>query len=389
MYVEDIFIKFVKVTLSSNNSIVPIDDAEICYSFNQTIINDTHLTENQRLYVLSLLTRYQGLTSKLGFNYKKHLVMPRWKNPLRIINKEKTVWIEETDNVEWICFKFPYELKAPFDEEIETIYKGRSVWDYDLKVRKLKLYSINLHLLNEFIETYGFTVQKSYADCFARYEEILADYENIVPYATKLDDNIVLINCAKSTEEYWNTHKTGVYDSDLLLIKFLGIPYVIPTINTRFEKIASTVSNSFWFPDMLDFVNACYATSGRIGIVLDRAGNTREWLLTLFDTMKQLELDLSDIKVCINRGRQSNKELGNWLDDHKTNGTNDSKILIFLHKPPKWIFKDKIKFDILGTNAIYPLPHKLTASWLSGHPCVTYLSPIYPSAFKGQKIVKL
>jgi len=388
MYVEDIFIKFVKVTLSSNNSIVPIDDADICYSFSQTIINDTHLTANQRLYVLSLLARYQGLTSKLGFNYKNHLVMPRWKNPLRIINKEKTVWIEETDNVEWICFKFPYELKAPFDEEIEPIYNGRSVWDYDLKVRKLKLYHINLHLLNEFIELHGFNVQKSYADCFARYEEILADYENVVPYATKLDDTIVLINCAKSTEEYWNEHKTGVYNSDLLLIKFLGIPYIIPTNETAFEKIASTVSNSFWIPSITDFINICYATPGRVGIVLDRAGNTKEWLSTLFDTMKQFELDPNDIKVCIKSGRQSNKPLSDWITDHST-GTNDSKILIFLHKPTKWIFKNKIKFDILGTNAIYPLPHKLTASWLAGHPCVTYLSPICPSAFKGQKIVKL
>lgn len=398
MYIEDLFLQFFKVTVtgggglfSSRQSIFPPDDYDVCHSFHHAICIGKEFTESQRTYVLSLLTRYKGLSKKMGLDYSEHLIAPTWKNPVRVINKNKAVWIEYNDeeHITWICLQFPYQLKAAFDEEVEQSYLGRSIWDHNKKIRKLSLYNTNLFVLQNFLENNGFKIDESYEDIFSEYEEIYANAEDIIPYIAKLDDELFLINCPEVTETYWAEHKTGNYDHDLLLAKFLGLTYIIPEPKTSAEKIAYHSTNKFWMPNIAEFVELCYNTDGQIGIVLDRAGNIAGWLENFYNGFSTTGHSLNDIKLCIKQGNHLPKELNKWLYDNKTEGTNKAKFLIFLHKPAKWIFKDKLNFSIIGTNAIYPIPNKLTSSWINDKPCIFYLTDIKPSPIAGQQIVKV
>lgn len=389
MFIEDIFVKFFKMTISANYKLIPFKDFDVCHSFYNTIREGKALTNSQRTYVLALLSRYKGLSAKVGFDYRGFLTIPEWRDAVRVINKDRTVWVQEENNILYINLKFPFQLKESFDETIEKIYNGRTVWDHENKTRKLKAYNINLFALTEYLEKNGFEIQDSYAELFAEYETIVADSADIIPYATKLNDTIVLVNCAETAQTYWDENKTGIYENDLLLLKFMGIPYVIPNITSKLETIASELTNSFWIPDISEFIKMCYSTTGRIGILLDRSGDTLAWLSTFIEAFNDGGYDSDDIKVCIKEGRHQSQSLNPWLQNNNATGSNKAKFLIFQHKPSKWVFKDNIEFSILGTNAIYQSTNTLTNSWLMSHSCVAYLTDIKPVVAKGQHIVKL
>ena len=67
----------------------------------------------------------------------------------------------------------------------------------------------------------------------------------------------------------------------------------------------------------------------------------------------------------------------------------EGKILIFNHKPAKWLFKEQENVKLLVTNNLYPATNSIAKDWLSSHPCVIYLGDIKPSELRGQKIVEL
>ena len=76
--------------------------------------------------------------------------------------------------------------------------------------------------------------------------------------------------------------------------------------------------------------------------------------------------------------------------DNELGGKVDSgKILIFLHKPPKWLFKDTIDVKLVITNSYTPINEPTTSAWLMAHPCVCYLGEIKPTPVRKQKIVNL
>ncbi len=84
-----------------------------------------------------------------------------------------------------------------------------------------------------------------------------------------------------------------------------------------------------------------------------------------------------------------NAETVKLVTDNNICGTNESKISIFLHKPPKWIFKNNIVFSMVATNGLYPQTVGMTRHWISSHSCVIHLGSIKPSHSKDIKIVEL
>jgi hypothetical protein len=66
-----------------------------------------------------------------------------------------------------------------------------------------------------------------------------------------------------------------------------------------------------------------------------------------------------------------------------------AKLLIFSHKPAKWLFKDRIDVKIVVVNSFIPINEPLTQSWLESHYCVVYLGNIRPTAPRMKKIVNL
>ncbi len=78
-----------------------------------------------------------------------------------------------------------------------------------------------------------------------------------------------------------------------------------------------------------------------------------------------------------------------FKDNNLGGKVQEGKILIFFHKPPKWLFKDGIDVKIVVTNSYTPIHEPTSSVWLDTHPCVCYLGEIKPTLTRKQKIVSL
>jgi hypothetical protein len=389
-FIEDIFIEFSKL-VDHRAIAVQRQDISIIQSFTINILSDNQLTENQGRFILKLLHKYRNLCQIAGFDYLDSLDSPVWKNNFRTIDYTKKIFVEldETGKI-FICAKFPYQLKKQVDEEIcgEKI-SSYQTWDPERKIRKFQAEDFNVIQIYEFVKNNNFEIDESFLDLVAQVEEIWADQEKISPYSTIQDGQVVLHNTTADAADFWNTNKNNNLINDLLLAKDMGF-LLAKNPENPIEKIASSDTNSFWLNSNREFLEICKQVDGKICIVLDRVGRTLEWLDAFTKELDLVGIPRREIKVCFRADKTENPELNEWIRSNGFGGkVNEGKILIFNHKPAKWLFKESTSVKILASNNLYPSTNQISRDWFSSHPCVIYLGDIKPSQNKEQKIVNL
>jgi hypothetical protein len=389
IYVEDIFIQFVDL-VDSDKITMQSQDLTASYSFNNHLLNGQAMTQSQGNLILKILDRYKNQAVRAGFDYGIYLDDPHWKMPFRVIDLTKKIWVESDDlGVAYICLKFPYQLKKQFDDEFTDGGQGYTTWDSERRIRKMILYKFNLIQVHEFVQKNGFEIDDTFLIALGEVEEIWQNQEDILPYSVVDADNVILYNSNPDTDEWWKSHCTGNYESDLLLAKSMGYPYSGKPF-TIAEKIASSHENIFWIRDSVEFLNLCASVEGKVCVLLDRAGKTLDWLKDFELAMERSNIPRHQIKVCFRADKEQDPELNQWIKDHGFGGkVDEGKILIFNHKPAKWLFKDKENVKIIASNNLYPPSNTISRDWFNSHPCVVYLGDIKPTLPKEQKIVEL
>jgi len=390
-HIEDIFLNFAQL-VDLRAIAVQRQDISVIQSFSLNINSGNQLTENQAKFILKILQKYRNLCQLSGFDYFDALENPTWKNPFRTIDYTKKIFVEKDENEKlFVCAKFPYQLKKQVDEEICGGNTGsqHSVWDPDRKIRKFPVDDFNIIQLYEFAKNNDFNIEESFLDLLSQVEEIWQNYEKISPYASLVNDKVELHNAPMDAIDYWNTHKTNSVVNDLLLAKDMGFVLAKNPENS-IEKIASAPTNSFWIKTNKEFLEICKHVDGKVCIVLDRVGRTLEWLEKFTRDIDEIGISRETVKVCFRADKNENPELNDWI---KTNGfggkVEGGKILIFNHKPAKWLFKESESVKILASNNLYPSTNQISRDWFNSHPCVIYIGDIKPSQNKEQKIVNL
>ena len=140
-----------------------------------------------------------------------------------------------------------------------------------------------------------------------------------------------------------------------------------------------------------DFFDLYKQVDGIVCVLIDR--NTQdsiEWLQKFVESADIAGIPRSDIRVCFRDPTEKKSQLNAWIKDNNLGGkVQEGKILIFFHKPPKWLFKDNIDVKIVVTNSYTPINEPTSSVWLDTHHCVCYLSDIKPTPTRKQKIVSL
>jgi hypothetical protein len=387
-YIEDIFVEFYNNLLSTSVK-VKSEDLHVCDNFYNIIITDSQkFTKNQANFILRILDKYKIAMTLTGFDYSESLKSPVWKNSFRTIDTTKRAWIEQKDKeTPVVCLQFPYQFKSTFDKEFVEI--KNSFWDAERKIRTIDVYSINLVHLHDFFRQNNFEIDESFLTVLDQIEEIWQQQEQILPSCEITESRVKLVNPSDDIKLWWDQNKKNNLYDDLLLAKSMGF-LLKQNPSTTIEKIASVESNQFWLKTNDELLSLYKNISGKICVVLDRTGNIRDWLERFSMSVEKLNVKKSDIRICFRLNKNEDQGLNQWIKDNEFGGSvNSGRILIFNHRPAKWIFNSINDIKILISNNLYPSTSLITREWFESHPCVIYLGDIKPSESRNQKIVEL
>ena len=392
IFAEDLFLLFFDLVVDRKIKLQHHDSSPVD-SFYTKIIQAQPLTKNQADYVVKILQKYQTQSATAGVDYIETIKNPQWKLPFRTLDLSKRIYVEQTEQGELeVCVKFPYQLKKEFDEQINS-YQLNSMavnnWDSDQKIRRLSLYHFNLIALYDFATQNQFEIDDTFINVLADIEEIWQNQDKILPTCGSHDNRVELFNSSDETQAWWKANATGYWDSDLMLAKSMG--YLFRDIpNTTIEKIAASPSNHFWIKNNKDFFHLYKCTRGKTAVILDRTGDSLDWLQKFVTDAVAAGIDTEEIKVCFRDNKNSNTGINEWIKSSDVGGKVESgRLLIFETRPAKWLFKNTNDVTLLVTNHMYPPTNVMAKDWFISHPCVIYLGDIKPSEQKGQKLVEL
>ena len=391
-YIEEIFVRFVD-TASINRISMQVHDRNAAASFYQTLIQGDQITKNQAAYILKILNKYRNMCEPY-YNYKPHLDDPQWKKPFRVIDNSKKVWIEEDEGRRlWICFKFPFQLKEEFDNEIDSTndfnYRGQSIWDRNRRVRKLSLYDYNIIQIHEFCKQREFEFDDTFMEALSSVEEIWQNQNGYLKKSIVVNGSVELENAPEDAAIFFEEKKTNRVSSDLMLAKNMGYTYTgIP--KNMFETIASNENNKFFCKNIEQFLELSYGVEGKVVLILERGEETQNWIRDLASKIDELGYDKKDFRVCFRSSNKENPEFNKWVNENNFGGKiSDAKFLIFQQKPAKWLFKDENDVIIVATNELLPGMNSTARALFNNHPCVVFIGEFKPVKNYKEEIVEL
>ncbi len=388
IYVEDIFLDFCKLVQFEKVPIQP-HDWSVLINFENVLLEQKQITQNQANFLIKILKKYQTFAGLNGLDYESALSKPQWKQAFRVLDLTKKIFVEEdSDKCVWVCLKFPFQLKKEFEQEFTNDY-GNFIWDPEKKVRKNRLYDCNLISLYEFSQKHNFEIDDSFMCAMAQVEEIWQSQEDLIPYSVFENGSIILKNATEDALRYFEEKRSVYNDENILLAKSMGFPFQ-GEIETLVDKISSTESTQFWIKNYEDYFDVITTIKGKVVIVLDRAADAHEWLKNFTAYAEKFYIPRNEIKVCFREEKGSNSGLNSWIKENGYGGkVEEGRILIFLQKPAKWLFKDLESVKIVTTTTLYPPPNPIARDFFNSQSCVIYLGDIKPSEKKDQQIVEL
>jgi len=386
--IEDLFLEFIDQA-SKNGEILNFIDITASQSFYNSILANTPLTKNQGRYIVSILKKHKIFLQTLNYDIDNLLETLPWKKEFRIIDNSKKATIDfSEDNIPWIYFQFPYSLKSAFD----SYFKDHpvSLWDPDMRVRKMPLYLTNFLKVEEFLHQHNFELSQEFLSYKDQIDDIWQNQEDYEPFCEIVEGKVVLINAVEESEKYWEEHSSGILDKDLMLAKSMG--FVLKTIKptTLIEKVSASSSNFFWTKKISTLFEMYKKTDSKICLILDRSSEYQEWLIKFVESADSFIINRSDIKVCFREDKKTSSNLNQWIKDNGVGGkVVNGKIFVFLNSPAKWFYKDIDSFKIIVTNGLFPNNSRSLQNLLLHHPCVVNVSDIQPSLTKDMKIEEL
>lgn len=380
MYIEDIFEEFYTTAMVCRMPIHRSDQSAMRNFYNLCSAN-SQLTEKQANFILRLLDKYKEQSKQLQYDYTQHLTTPQWKQPFRVIDESKKVFIEtDKEGSHWVCLKFPFQLIKEFEKNVPDNSGAvfHEIWDKERRLRKLPLYDCNIIKIDEFVKKHKFEIDSTFESVVSTIEEIWQDPESITPGCIIENNQVVLKNASESAKVYFNKHANGNIENDLFLAKSMGY-LLLCSGNSVIEKICSTEKNCFWASSIEKFIKIADQIDGKTIILLDRTEDQKLWISNFIKEIRKYSKHKTGVKVAFRESNKTNPEFNQWLSDNNLTGDlHDAKYLIFKNKTPKWLHKDTESIKIIATNNTFLPSSIMMRQWYESHPCVIYINDYQP-----------
>jgi hypothetical protein len=378
LFVEDIFVAFANLVSLGQIRMQPHDRSAV-YNFTQDIHSGKQFTEKQGAFIVKILYKYRN-QAKEKLDYEEALNNPAWKQPFRVIDKSKKVWVESDElNKPWILLKFPFDLKDDYEIEFANFQRGMHKWDADRKLRKISLFDCNFLQVDQWVKKHKFEIDNTYEYVSSIIEETFDNADQFKKYSYIDKNNVVLKNAPDDAIDYFEKNKTGVVEKDLLLAKSMSYSYEGNPTSIA-EKISSLDNNQFWIKSLEEFLEFAMETDYKICFILDRASDDIEWLNKLVHILDKMQIEKSLFRVCFRKDNKDSPDFNKWVSKNNFGGKiSTAKFLIFNHKPAKWLFKDNNDVIIYASNGLYPSTDSITGALLAHSPFVFYVGDFKPT----------
>lgn len=218
-------------------------DVSMIESLSQQSTNQIGYTDRQAPLALAIALKYERQLSKLGVDVTPLKETPKYRLPLRNIDRSTKMWIED----DMIYLRFPYSTHL-----IESIRSAAKEINGSLKFDKAKkvwiagLTESALNWLHTFAVAQQFEIDPTVTELI---EKIL-DVEK-TPFAIELQADAMattlnITNAESSLIDYVNEHLGG-FSSDNLLTLVDNAPTLGYTVNSVIEEVViSAYGPRFW-----------------------------------------------------------------------------------------------------------------------------------------------
>lgn len=280
-------------------------DVNIVHSLAESTITGKSLTDKQADLAIVLINKYKRQFLKIKVDTTSIIDTPVFRNPIRIIDRSKQVYIENNS----IVVKFPYERKlVQFVSTASKNSEGSFKFDPVLKVWNLAITESNVSWACSLSKS-GFDIDTNLLQLMQ--EILVCEQQNFKIELSVAANTVTISNAEPSLVEYIKTTLNGFDKTNLITLvdnsALLG--YTVDTkICKEFEKKYNNVicelllNKDSHYPRLDDNSNAKalldikeYATiTNRWPIFIYDPGPTNlDWntLQTLFNSKELLKLD--------------------------------------------------------------------------------------------------
>jgi hypothetical protein len=247
-----------------------------------TLWNSQALTDRQGELAVKLVLKYKRQFANQGVDIGPIEENPRWRLPLRTIDRSLRIWREGDD----LLAKFPYQSQWIEEfRKLKDAAQGRSLWDHDSKVWRLGVTEYNVNWLVTWGQMNKFDIDSEVLDLYTK----VIDVESR-PYEIKLvqkGNHFIITNAADSLIQYVED-KLGGFGLDNLvhLVDAAGV-------------LGYTVDSSLVYPELLNLfgekrlVHVPSTEPGGLDLIFDYAELTGRWPVCIYNPGTTQTIDLS------------------------------------------------------------------------------------------------
>ena len=336
-------------------------------SVSHQISNGNGLTEKQAGLVVKILKAVEPeLIAQAGAK-KWDLDSPQFKLPIRTINQQRSVSINNNENPSRIVVFFPYdEVIVNAIKEYKRTRNGFTAdWNPDQKCWVFSLIEDNIRYINKNIVPLGFTVDDEFKNFVEQLEFIENNLESFVP----------MLSLQDGQPKFLNTHKSVPQPNDNNLVKalFLARKYGITATDDNIVNHPDFINSQPVTKTLMNSTNHIWVDKRKHGVeqfndVVDYAqpllivipgGHEHEHISSWNIFLNSRGITNQEISVMFRLPNEGKGDFNLYVRDNKLNNeiTENTKVVFISVKVPKPLIKTNIKFDAIINLGYYMNTH--------------------------------
>jgi len=379
-YIEELIIQLTMNNIDYSN--MHQRDKTVIFSLSTQLKNSIALTQKQADLIIKILDNNIDMFPP-HLCVKDMINQPKFRFSFRVVDQSKSIKMVEGTSKKIISIKFPYDRKKSV--ELYSIEGVKFEYDKESKSYKTPYKHSSLYNLmsSDLVNRENFVIDDELKSTYESIKNIKDNDENFLPLID-FDNGIVLRNCHRKIEEYFNENKKDSLISNVFLANSLGLTKskkVIENIKSmnlekrlqkillQYSKKVQISSKVFDFSNMADLI--CKIDHWPIMIILidDEHSNTN--LENWHTCLENVGIHNEQISVLFRSSH--NPSFNQYISSMKLNNivSDSTKVVFIKNKIPKILYKigfyPKI---IISTSSFYA--HFSAQKTIESHPCVLY-----------------